>query len=354
MTATLTAPAPLAPPLGGAVDAASARFAWQPAEGAERYRLQVAAAPAFAEPLLDVDAGPGTEITLADALEPTPQPRFWRVGAVDGSGETAWSRPRPFTLPEPAALPGLRAEAETAAHARASATRADEKRTASLARGRTIVPDLPPPPALPPLPTGPTISGRSSATDWRGLPGVAQHAPEASGADLAAPRVLGPLGGAIADGAATVFRWTDVPGAAGYEIEVGPDLSGPTLRVDAGTTTEMSLGGALPAAGDRLFWRARARDDAGARGPWSRYGRFYAGTDLQAAAYHDRQEAERAYARRVQEHEALRAEAALDPVAEHERPDAVSSAASLALILTMLVLGGLMVLLAAIGGMVTP
>ena len=107
----------------------------------------------------------------------------------------------------------------------------------------------------------------------------------------------------------------------------------------------------LPASGDRLFWRVRARGSEGA-GPWSRYGRFYAGTDLQAIAYRTRQEAEQAYAQRVREHEALQRETELDFVAPVERPGAITNDTEAAAVVVMLSLCILMGLLIAIGGMV--
>ncbi|OZC02436.1 hypothetical protein BSZ36_05255 [Rubricoccus marinus] len=333
--------------MGAALDASAATFAWESVPGAMA-RLQVSDSPGFANPILDIDAGPVSEITLTDALEPTQEARFWRVGAVEASGETAWSRPRPFSLPPPEALPGVRSQAEKTQQAASRAARADRK----AARGSTVVPELPPPPPLPPLPTGATISGDPSATDWRRVPGVRVHDHEeaASGEE---PRVLGPLGGAIADGAAVTFRWTGVPGARTYEIEVGPDLSGPTLRMGGITTTELALNGVLPSVGDRLFWRVRAEEASGARGPWSKYGRFYAGTDLQAIAYHDRQESERAYARRVQDHAALQKTADLDLVAPHQRPiDSEAETMGYAFFIAMLSAGILMLLIVAIGGMV--
>ncbi|MEL6615345.1 MAG: hypothetical protein AAFQ43_06380 [Bacteroidota bacterium] len=343
---TLTAPTLQAPAMGAALDASATMFEWEAVPGTSS-RLQISDTPGFATPILDLDAGPVSEMTLTDALEPTSASRFWRVGAVEpASGETAWSRPRPFRLPPPEALPAERTVAEKAQQAEADAAQAAERARSGL----TVVPPLPPPPALPPLPTGLTISGESSATDWLRVPGVAARAPEASG-EGEAPRVLGPLGGAIADGSAVTFRWTSIRGAEAYEIEIGPDLSGPTLRMDAGATTEMALGGVLPSAGDRLFWRVRAIDASGARGPWSKVGRFYAGTDLQAAAFHDRQEAERAYARRVREHEALQRKADLDLVAPCDQPIDPDDQTGYWMVMTMLVMGLVMIVAAAIGGM---
>ncbi|MEM1054837.1 MAG: fibronectin type III domain-containing protein [Bacteroidota bacterium] len=349
MTTTQTAPTLHLPAEGAALDASAADFSWDAVPGAT-YRLQISESPSFADPILDLHVGAVPEVTLTDTLLPTDEPRFWRVGAAEASGEVAWSGSRPFTLPAPAALAKIRGAAEKARQAEEAATAASEREAARAARGLTVVPDLPPPPALPALPTGATISGDVSTTDWRRVPGVATHEADAP-ASGEAPTVLGPLGGAIADGASTVFRWTEVPGATGYEIEIGPDLSGPTLRLDAGTTTELALGGLLPSVGDRLFWRVRARTEAG-MSAWSKYGRFYAGTDLQAAAYHDRQEAERAYARRVQDHERLQQQADLDLIAPCQQPIDPNDTMGYALIMAMLAIGIVMILAAAIGGLV--
>lgn len=347
---TLTAPKLQAPSMGAALDASAATFAWETEPGT-LCRLQVSDSPGFATPILDIDAGPVSEITLTDALEPTAESRFWRVGAMDSaSGETVWSRPRPFSLPAPEALPEILSEAEMAQQAEANAERNAEREAEKATRGLTVVPPLPPPPALPPLPTGPTISGEPSSTDWLRVPGVSARN-ETDAASGEAPRVLGPLGGAIADGSAVTFRWTGLKGTASYEVEIGPDLSGPTLRVDAGATTEIALNGILPSVGDRLFWRVRATDATGARGPWSKVGRFYAGTDLQAIAYHDRQESERAYLRRVQEHDELQRRADLDLVAPCDQPIDPNDKTGFYFFMTMLTLGIVMVIVSAIGGL---
>ena len=348
MTDVLIKPRLVSPTSGAALDASAASFAWAPAAGAAGYRLQIAASPGFAKTLVDLDVGQKTEITVTDTLQPTGEARFWRVGAVDASGEVAWSPPSPFRLPSPEARAAERAEAAAARQVAQAGAR--QKRN----RGIPDVPELPPPPALAPLPTGATVSGEPSATQWARVPGVATPAQEITAASGDAPRLLGPLGGEIADGSAVAFRWKAVPNAEAYEIEVAPeaDFSGPTLRLAAGETTELALSGVLPASGDRLFWRVRARNSAGA-GPWSRYGRFYAGTDLQAIAYRTRQEAEQSYAQRVREHEEMERQTELDFVAPSERPDAITDDAVAGAVIGILSLCILMGLIVAIGGMVT-
>lgn len=335
-----SAPAAVSPAAGEALDAATPTFVWDPVPGAAGYRLQIAASPRFATPLLDVDAGPVTEITLADTLEPTTEARFWRAGAVGAKEEVAWSRPIPFRLPTPEELAASReAEAELQ-HAEEVASRQARARIS----GMTAVPPPPVPPSLPPLADGETLSGAPSRTDWTRVPGMAERAhEEAMGGS--APRLVSPLGGEIVDGAAASFSWRTVPGALGYEVEIAPaeDFSGPTLRVDAGATAEVSLSGLLPTRGDRLFWRVRAHEAAGP-GPWSKRGRFYAGTQDQAEAFNRRREAELDYERRLAEHEALQREAELDFVPLHERPDAVTPDGDAAYIVLMGLFGTAIVL----------
>ncbi|HIG75749.1 MAG TPA: hypothetical protein EYQ24_14565 [Bacteroidetes bacterium] len=350
MTKPTFAPTPVAPALGGALDAAAPTFAWTAIPGAHGYQLQVAATPGFESPILDVDAGNVTEITLPDTLSPTDEPRFWRVGAVRTGRDTSWSKPVPFRLPTLDALAAARDEEAAAKRAEA----ASKREAAHAQRGRTVVPPPPIAPDLAPLPTGESLSGGPASGAWSSVPGTAEHAPETA-AVAERPRLLGPLGGAIVDGAAAPFAWTVLKDAQSYEVEVAPtaDFSGRTLRVNAGATAELVLSGVLPTTGDRLFWRVRGLFPKGP-GVWSKYGRFYAGTLDHAESFRDRQESERSYARRLAEHEALRREADLDLVAPCDRPDATTDSASSALILTMLALGIVMVVLAAVGGMVTP
>ena len=127
-------PAPPAPnaPLGGAVvDGAAATFSWRGVHGASRYRLQLSPDRRFARDVLDLDAGPSTQLALLDAL-PLGQPLFWRVRAETPQGPTRWSPYGRFVPGSGDAADAFRAQeeaAEAAAHRERLRREAEEAAT---------------------------------------------------------------------------------------------------------------------------------------------------------------------------------------------------------------------------------
>jgi len=86
---------------------------------------------------------------------------------------------------------------------------------------------------------------------------------------LPAPSLISPASGArFAVGAAVNFDWSDVTGAARYELQVSTSNTFSTTVVNqtALTASQFSTT-SLPKAD--LFWRARAFDSAGNPGAWS-------------------------------------------------------------------------------------
>ena len=69
------------------------------------------------------------------------------------------------------------------------------------------------------------------------------------------------------------FRWSEVPGSAGYVIQVAEDeaFAAPLLVDDTVVDPVFEVG--LPVAGP-LWWRVRAVGETGAPGPWSAIRRF--------------------------------------------------------------------------------
>jgi peroxiredoxin len=82
-----------------------------------------------------------------------------------------------------------------------------------------------------------------------------------------APRLLSPLPNARVPYAVT-FRWSGVPGAAAYAIQVSDKESFPAPLLVDETATELSYRADLRVAGP-LWWRVRALDSRGTPGPWS-------------------------------------------------------------------------------------
>ena len=314
---TLPAPPALRTPEPGAViplDAAV--FQWDPAPGASAaYALQVATDEAFTAPVVEVADLPTTELALAHAL-PAGQ-LWWRVRA----GGDAWGPPSAFTSGTPADIEVVRrAEAGRARHERLAArdARQQSRRATSAA----------PPEPVWPHPSGPALDPAAAPTDWAAVSGFGPpDRPDEPAVSTAPPVVLGPLGGEVVEAATVTFRWSEVPGAAEYDVEVSPGAAfeRDVLAFSAGAATEVALQGMLPPIGARLHWRVRARTGGG-RTAWSRYGRFYAaGADAAEQFQHDIGVARDAKRRR-RGYDRLAAERDLDLLPAYEHADAVSSA----------------------------
>ncbi|MDX1419915.1 MAG: hypothetical protein R3181_08110 [Rubricoccaceae bacterium] len=142
-SAPSTAPTDLAPPapldpLGGAVvDGAAPTFSWRGVPGAVRYLLQLAPDRQFARDVLELDAGPSTQLALLDALPPADGPLFWRVRAVTARGTTRWSPYGRFVPGTDDAAEAFRQQQEAA---RTEARREQIRREAEAAAARDLVP----------------------------------------------------------------------------------------------------------------------------------------------------------------------------------------------------------------------
>jgi len=129
-------PSPVAPLGGTVVDGAAVTFTWRGVPGATRYRLQLSPDRQFARDVLDLDAGPSTQLALLDAL-PLGVPLFWRVCAETPEGATRWSPYGRFVPATDDAADAFRAKQE-AAHAEAQRERL--RREAEAAAARDLVP----------------------------------------------------------------------------------------------------------------------------------------------------------------------------------------------------------------------
>lgn len=130
-------PRPLAPLGGAVVDAAAPAFRWEPTPGAHRYRLQIAADRQFTQDVVEVDAGPSTQLALHDLVPVQAQPLFWRVRAETAAGLTRWSPYGRFVPGPDAAVEVFR---ERAAREAAEARRAAARRRAAEQEERDLLP----------------------------------------------------------------------------------------------------------------------------------------------------------------------------------------------------------------------
>jgi hypothetical protein len=125
-------PAPLAPLGGAVVESDRAPFSWSGVPGAARYTFQVASDRQFIHDLVEVDAGPSTEVLLQGAFAASAAPRFWRVRAEMPGGPTRWSPYGRFVAGSYAATDAyrLQREAEQTAAVREAARRHAEEQAA--------------------------------------------------------------------------------------------------------------------------------------------------------------------------------------------------------------------------------
>lgn len=327
-SAATAAPVPQSPVQGAVVPLDTATFRWSAPPSATSFDLRIALASDAGTPHVEIEAIPSTEATLADALPPGDA--LWWVRQTGG----AWSAPASFRAGTAADVEVARG-AETERVAQAAVTR-----SAAL-------------PEVPPDPVWPYVEGDSVADaqplDWATVPGFAapirDDRPQAS---AEAPRPLGPLGGEIVDAVTLALRWVPVAGATGYDVELSPHaaFARDVLSLDAGEATEIGLAGLVPASGRKLLWRVRARVGDAAT-PWSPYGRFYPATDAATDTFQTSLHTARAVRQRQIDHERLETVRELDLLPNHERPDAVTSTATLGAVVGM-ALSGLVIGLIAL------
>ena len=328
-SAAAAAPKPLAPIDGAVAPLDAVTFRWSAPPGPKTFDLRIATAADPDATLVVLEGLPTTETTFADALPP--EPCLWWVRRSGGS----WSAPASFVA-------GTAADLEVAA--REAAVRADEERKAELAdrrqpRGLGPLPEAPPEPVWPHA-TGDALDG-APALDWATVPGFGT--PERADlptVEATPPRPLGPLGGEVVDAVTVALRWAGVPGATHYDVELSPHpaFDRDVLSLDAGRTTEVALPGLVPATGHRLLWRVRARVGDGAT-RWSEYGRFYPAADAPVETFRERMDAALLAERKRREHARLVREHELSLVPLHEREDAVTDGATLAVLVGMMLSG---------------
>ena len=329
-TAANAAPTPQSPVKGAVVPLDAATFRWTAPPGAAQFDLRVASAADAGTPLLELDGLPSTEATLADAL-PAGDLLWW----VRRSGG-AWSTAAAFRAGTPADV--------EAAHAAEEDREVDALR--HVAKAGPELDGVPPAPLWPYV-EGDTLEG-AAPFDWATVPGFTDPLRDARpAADAAAPRPTAPLGGAVVDAVAVALEWTAVAGATGYDVELSPHATfdRDVLTLDAGRATEIGRAGLVPPSGHRLLWRVRARVEDAAT-PWSAYGRFYPSTDTASDAFGTDLSAARTAVRRQQEHARRVRARELELVPNHERPDAVTTTATVGAIIAMTFTGVVLSLVA--------
>ena len=90
-------PVPIRPVRGDAVDTEAASLIWEGVPEASGYRVQVASAPDFKEPLIDLTLDQTTTLTLFDELPPERQSLYWRVRTLfPNDTEGPWSEVNRF------------------------------------------------------------------------------------------------------------------------------------------------------------------------------------------------------------------------------------------------------------------
>ncbi len=325
--AAAAAPTPQSPVDGAVVTLDAATFRWAAPPGPAAFDVRIAAASAPGAPIVELDGLPSTEATLAEALPPGDL--LWWVRRSGG----AWSAPSAFRA-------GTPADVEVAQQLQAEA---DDHRGATdreaRRRGTKAIPEAPPDPVWP-FAEGEALDGASDV-DWSAVPGFGPPArTDLPDADAGPPRPLAPLGGEVVDAVTVALRWTGVPGADGYEVELSPHAAfdRDVLALDAGRATEVALPGLVPAAGRRLLWRVRARIGDRAT-PWSKYGRFYPAAEAAVDEFRLGMDAALLAQRRQRDHAEAVRQRELELVPLHEREDSVTTNATLGAVIGMALTG---------------
>lgn len=159
----------------------------------------------------------------------------------------------------------------------------------------------------------------------------------------AAPVPTYPLEGEVVDASAPTFRWSPIPGAERYTLEVAAERSfgAPLLRLDAGASTELVLHDQFAPREQPLLWRVRAEMEGG-NGAWSLPGRFVAGADRAVDAFLQQRDADEQEGKRAERRRRAEEQAALDLIPPHSRPDHIPSDGQVRLLGALFILGALL------------
>jgi hypothetical protein len=113
------------------------------------------------------------------------------------------------------------------------------------------------------------------------------------------PVALMPVGGDVVDGTETIFRWTAVPGARTYRVQISPETRFGKDRMEflAYGSTCLQVFDRLPTDGETVFWRVEATD-GGAPGAWSSVEAFRPSSPETAEQHRAREEERRREAER--------------------------------------------------------
>lgn len=274
----LAAPAPLEPAQGARFtwdrDGRAVTFSGSASAVLREYRLEVAADPSFSKPLL-VRRGPSPSFRVE---LPGLGAFHWHLGGVALDGRrTPWSGPRTFRVelgaprlvaPEPGAALPFGAIA-IAWEALKPAARWLVTVECEGEKPRQLWAAAPPLQLAPERPGWHRVRVAAVLPDGRaGPPSQAREFRIEAPPPLPAPRLSEPAAAAFHGEPArpVAFEWESVPGAAAYELQVGPlEALG---RAPARPAAEARLALADLPAGS-LGWRARALDAFGGRGIWS-------------------------------------------------------------------------------------
>lgn len=294
--AALTAPVPEGPADGSSV-AALPVFSWTPVAGAERYEFQVAADPGFNSLVLGFPTNPFfTRNTSATLVKAAPNGAYWwRVRAVGSDGSVSpWSTATSF-VKDWASAPSLLAPAEGATftyptdHFRLEWTPVAgawkyllsvatdpelgsvvwsggpvQTQATAFTLSKPLTPDKTYYWGITPIDAA---GNRGASSDVRSFVWSWPSTTEPEVTDLASPVEIYDY----------EFSWDEVPGAAGYEVEINSssdwapgskvccDVNFITRVTTIGTTFTPSV--VLP--NNYYYWRVRAVDPSRNAGVWN-------------------------------------------------------------------------------------
>ena len=290
-------PVPAAPslfsPANGATPSQPIAFDWSDVANATSYTIQVDDSNPFTSPLVRNQSVADSRFTTTGLASVR---HWWRVRAVNSAGAAgAWSAVWSFTPRTPSAgtsLSSLTLNPSTVVGPSSSTGRV--ALTASAPSGGASVSLASSDTAVATVPATVTIPAGSSSTTFTvttqgvassrsvtisAVAGVTRTATltvtPASTSTLSAPTLLSPASDArFSPGQTIVFDWSDVSGATTYEIQIDDSstIGSPFVMHRTDLTVSRFETSTLPTR--TMWWRVRAIDAAGNRGPWSNVRRF--------------------------------------------------------------------------------
>jgi len=285
-----TAPTLLSPGNGATVSQ-PVNFDWSGVSGATSYEIQIDNSSSMSAPLIASMTVTSSQASIGNL---SAQQLWWRVRAINSGGSGPFSTVRSFTVQSAPATAALSSVSMSPTSVVGGNNSTGTVRLSSAAPAGGVVVTLSDNSSAVSVPAGVTVNAGATSANFTATTtsvtsstsstitatynGTSRTATltvtPASGGSLPAPSLISPAWDArFSPGQMITFDWSDVSGAATYQLQIdnSESFSAP-LTLSQSTTVSQFATNSLPT--QRMWWRVRAVSSSGATGAWSSIRRF--------------------------------------------------------------------------------